>query len=258
VPTSDISEWTFIRGAMSLNTLWRRLIRRPFVLMVILAVTALATYAGWSSTDSQAEFRTAVLVIPPWSFESELFPNPVLNLGERTTALASAITTAVQTNDVMKFVAESGATGYKVSNLGDNLRDPRPSAVIQFVVTGPNQQAARDGADRLIVRSRQILVDMQHQSGVGDPQAMAKLHVIVQPQEIMSAPTRRVRAAAVFGVAVFITAILLFWGIESILGRRSRSSDRGSKDSLKRREDQSLNSDDRSSDTSMSPARQPT
>ena len=68
---------------------------------------------------------------------------------------------AVQTNDVRAFVAESGATGYTVSNLGDNLRDPRPSAVIQFAVTGPDQQTAHAGAERLIVKSRQILKEMQ-------------------------------------------------------------------------------------------------
>ena len=96
---------------MSVNMLWRRLIRRPFVLMIILVFAALAAYTGWNSTDSEAESRMAVLVVPPWYLESELYPNPVLNLTDRTTQLASALVVVIQRYDVRAFVAESGATG---------------------------------------------------------------------------------------------------------------------------------------------------
>lgn len=242
---------------MSLNMLWRRLIRRPFVLMIVLVFAALAAYAGWNSTNGEVESRTALLVVPPWYLESETYPNPVLNLTDRTTALASAIVKAVQSNDVRAFVAEAGATDYTVSNLGDNLRDPEATAVILFAVKGPDQKTAHAGAERLIVKSRQILVAMHLEAAVGNKTNMAKLQVIVPPEETMPIVGKgQIKAAALFGVTVFFTGILLFWGIESILDRRSRSRDRGSEYPLEQREDESLDSATTDSHDAMAPVRQ--
>src|SRR3954462_14445190 len=106
---------------MDLRTLWRRLIKRPLVLVIILVLSALAGYAGWSATEGEAESKGAIVVVPPWFVESEVFPNPVLNLTERTTNLASALVIALQRRDVGSFVLAEGATDYSMSNLGDNL-----------------------------------------------------------------------------------------------------------------------------------------
>jgi hypothetical protein len=239
---------------MSLNMLWRRLIRRPFVLMIILVFAALAGFAGWNSADNEAESRMALLVVPPWHLEDENFPNPVLNLTDRTTQLASALVIMVQSNDAQAFVAESGATGYTVSNIGENLRNPVPTSVIHFVVTGPDATTAHAGAERLIVKLRQILQRMQFEAAVGNETTMANLQVIVPPQETTLVGKQQIRAAALFGLATFFTCILLYWGIESMLDRRSR--DLGHTYPLGHRTDDSLNPAPTNSYAPMEPVRQ--
>ena len=53
---------------------------------------------------------------------------------------------------------------------------------------------------------------------------MANVQVIVPPEEMSPlVGKRQIRAAALFGLVAFFTGILLFWGVESILDRRSRS-----------------------------------
>ena len=180
---------------MSLSMLWRRLMRRPFVLMIIVVFAALAAWAGWNRTDGEAQSRTAVLVVPPWYVEDVTVPSPVLNLTDRTTQLASALVVAIQTDDTAAFVAEAGATGYAISNISDTLRNPAPSSVIQFVVTGPDGVTAHAGAARLIEKSRQVLTVMQLEASIGTQTNMAQLQVIVPPQETMrsSPPPSRTR-----------------------------------------------------------------
>jgi hypothetical protein len=56
---------------------------------------------------------SAVLVIPPWSFESELFSNPVLNLGERNIGIGKRHGHSRPSKDVMEYGAQSGAAGYQ-------------------------------------------------------------------------------------------------------------------------------------------------
>jgi len=168
------------------------------------------------------------LVVPPWSFETEIFPNPMLNLGDRTTQLATTMLTAIEASDVRQYVMETGATDYQVTNLApDSLREPTRSAVLQIVVKGPNQKAAHDGAGRVIDQARHKLAKMQENAGVGKSPYWANLQVIVPPEETVSAGTRQIRGAAAFGAAVFLAGALLFWTIESIRDRRSRSRDRG-------------------------------
>jgi hypothetical protein len=246
---------------MSLNQLWRRLVRRPVVLMIILVLAGLAAYVGWTSADTQAESRAAVLVVPPWSFASEDFPNPLVNLTDRATQLATTMLTAVQTSEVKLNVMETGATDYQVSNLApDSLRDPTRTAVIQIVVKGPNRRAAHEGAVHVIDQSRLLLLVMQQKAGVGDPNKQAQLQVIVPPEEKMSAGTRQIRGAAAFGVAVFIAGALLFWAIESMLGRRSSSRHLDSE--LAREQDfgqdERLDSTDTGPVAPVSPAGRPT
>src|SRR3982074_3986209 len=101
---------------MSLSMLWRRRMRRPFVLMIIVVFSALAAWAGWNRADGEAQSRTAVLVVPPWYVEDVTVPSPVLNLTDRTTQLASALVVAIQTDDTAAFVAEAGATGSAIHN----------------------------------------------------------------------------------------------------------------------------------------------
>jgi hypothetical protein len=192
--------------------------------MIILILAGLAAYAGWVSAPKEVESRASVLVVPPWSFESAIFPNPMLNLADRTTALATTMVAAVQTSDVRENIMEAGATDFQVTNLApDSLRDPTRSSVLQIVVKGPNEQAAHAGAGRVIDQSRLILKRMQEDAGVGESPYWANLQVIVPPEETTSAGTRQVRGAAAFGAAVFIIGALLVWTVESILERRSRS-----------------------------------
>jgi capsular polysaccharide biosynthesis protein len=199
------------------------MIRRPLILAIIIIFAAGAGWVGWNSTNGEAQSRTSVLVVPPWYLESESAPNPVLNLTDRTTQLASALVIAMQTNDTATFVADTGATGYTASNIGDNLRYPEPTSVIQFVVTGPDQAAAHAGAQRLIDKSRQVLTAMQVEAAIGTETNTAKLQVIVPPEETMSlVGKQKIRAATVFGLAAFLACLLVYWAVESGLDRRSR------------------------------------
>jgi hypothetical protein len=208
---------------------WRRLIQRPLLLvliLVVLALAGLAGYAGWVRAGGQAESRSAVMVVPPWSVEDENFPNPMLNLGERATGLASALVVAIQERgDVAGSVRETGATSYEATNIGSDVRDPSRSAIISITVTGPNEEAAHAGAQIVIDRSRDVLKEMQEQAGTGDAPRMATLQVISQPQETTTFALRQVRSAAALAAAVLIGGILIFWAIESI-DRRSRSRER--------------------------------
>jgi hypothetical protein len=249
---------------MSLNQLWRRLIRRPIVLTIMIVLAALGVFVGWTSVDPEAESTAAVLVVPPWTSESEMFPNPLLNLGDRATALATTLVAAIQTSDVKRATAEAGATDYQVSNLApESLRDPIRSAVIEFVVKGPNPEAAHSGAESLIVQSRAVLRQMQLDAKVG-PDYQVYLQVIKPPQQTTTVGSRQIRAAAAFGAAVFITGMLLSWAVEWLIDRRSRLRDRRSGDSreqdpgLHRRQDESRNSADTKPDAPIAPARQPT
>jgi hypothetical protein len=196
-------------------------------LVIIVIFAGVAAYMGWSSTNGEAQSQASVLVVPPWYLESETVPNPVLNLTDRTTQLASTLVIAVQTSETAAYIADVGATGYTASNIGDNLRFPEPTSVIQFVVKGPTQQAAHAGAQRLIDKTRQILTAMQVEAAVGTDTNMAKLQVIVPPQETMSlVGKQQIRAAAVFGLATFFTGVLLYWAVESLIERRARSRSR--------------------------------
>lgn len=209
---------------MSLNTLWRRLIRRPFVLVIIALFAATAGYAGFKSTNGEAQSQMSVLVVPPWYLEDTTAPNPMLNLTDRTTQLASTLVVALQGNDTATFVEGAGATSYSVTNLRDNLRFPEPSSVIQFDVTGPDAASAHAGAQRLAIKAGQILTSLQINAAVGQQTNMAKLQEIVPAQETVSAVAKQqIRAAASFGAATLIAGLLLAWGIEAIFDRRRRS-----------------------------------
>ena len=212
---------------MNPNTLVRRLMQRPFVCLFILILAALAAYAGWAGAKGGAESRSAVVVVPPWSFIDENFKNPMLNLTDRATALATALVVAIQRGDVQGAVVNAGATSYDASNLSTDARDPTRSAVIFLTVTGPNKEAAHAGALSVIDGTRAVLTGMQEDAGTGDPSFMAQLQVISPPQETTTFAARQVRSAAAFGAAVLIGGILIFWAIESMLDRRSRLRGRG-------------------------------
>jgi len=207
----------------------RRLIQRPILLvlvLVVLVLAGLAGYAGWVRAGGQAESRSSVVVVPPWSVEDANFPNPMLNLGDRATGLASALVVAIQErSDVADSVRDTGATSYDVTNIGSDVRDPSRSAVISITVTGPTPEAAHAGAQRIIDRSRIVLKEMQEQAGTGNGPYMATLQVISQPQETTTFALRQVRSAAALAAAVLIGGILIFWVIESI-DRRTRSRKR--------------------------------
>jgi hypothetical protein len=215
---------------MNLNVLWRRLIKRPLVsvlMLILLILAGLAGYAGWALAGGQAESRSVVVVVPPWSVEDENFPNPMLNLTERATALASALVVAIQRSDVEASVVEAGATSYQASNIGSDVRDPTRSAIIFLTVTGPNEEAAHAGAERIIDGSRAVLKQMQEEAGTGNAPRMATLQVISQPQETTTFALRQIRSAAALAAAVLIGGILILWAVDSIIDRRSRSRERG-------------------------------
>jgi len=233
---------------MSLNTLWRRLVRRPFVLVIIVLFAAAAGYTGFKSTNGEAQSQMSVLVVPPWYLEDTTAPNPMLNLTDRTTQLASTLVVALQANDTATFVEGAGATSYSVTNLRDNLRFPEPTSVIQFDVTGPDAQSAHAGALRLAVKAGQILTSLQIDAAVGQPTNMAKLQEIVPPQETVSAVAKQqIRAAASFAAATLIAGLLLAWGVEAILDRRRRSStsDLDGKDAASGRHEESAHPHER-------------
>jgi capsular polysaccharide biosynthesis protein len=237
------------RRAMSLTTLWRRLIRRPFVLVIIVAFAAAAGYAGFKSTNGEAQSQMSVLVVPPWYLEDQSVPNPMLNLTDRTTQLASTLVVALQSQDAAAFVAGAGATGYSVTNLRDNLRFPEPTSVIQFDVTGPDEQSAHAGAERLSVKAGQILTALQIDAAVGQQTNMAKLQEIVPPQDTASGVGKQqIRGAAIYGGAALLAGLLISWGVETLLDRRRRSStsDLDKAAPAQARQDQLLQADVRS------------
>lgn len=213
---------------MSLDTLWRRLVRRRIILALVVVCAALAGYFGYHSASGEAQSEVSMLVVPPWYLEDEKMPNPMLNLTERTTQLASTLVVALQGRDTAAFVDGAGATGYTVTNLRDNLRFPEPTSVIQVVVTGPDQQTAHAGAERLVVKAGQVLTAMQIEAAVGQPTDMAKLQVVVPPEETVSAlGKQQVRAAAAFAAAVLLAGILLCLAIDVVLERRRARRRRG-------------------------------
>lgn len=209
---------------MSLSTLWRRLVRRPFVLVIIVVFAASAGYVGFKSTNGEAQSQMSVLVVPPWYLEDQTVPNPMLNLTDRTTQLASTLVVALQSSDTAAFVEGAGATAYSVTNLRDNLRFPEPTSVIQFDVTGPDEQAAHAGAERLSVKAGQLLTSLQIDAAVGQPTNMAKLQEIVPPQDTTSGVGKaQIRAAAIFAAAALLAGLLLSWAVETLIDRRRRS-----------------------------------
>ena len=212
---------------MNLTVIRQRLTRRPLITGLILILAALAGYAGWVSAGSQAESHAAIVVVPPWSLEDENFKNPMLNLGDRATALASALVVAIQRDDVEGSVRDAGATSYEASNMGTDVRDPSRSAVILLTAVGPDERTAHNGVVRVINKSGDILRQMQQDAGVGDAPFMATLNVISQPQETTTVAARQLRSSAAFATAALLIGLLLLWAIESIVDRRSRSRDRG-------------------------------
>ena len=159
---------THQRETMNPNMLVRRLMQRPFVCLLIVILAALGGYAGWVGAKGGAESRSAVVVVPPWSFIDEYFKNPMLNLTDRATALATALVVAIQRGDVQGAVVNAGATSYDASNLSTDARDPTRSAVIFLTVTGPNKEAAHAGALSVIDGTRGVLKGMQEDAGTGD------------------------------------------------------------------------------------------
>ena len=209
---------------MSLSTLWRRLVRRPFVLVIIVVLAASAGYVGFKNTNGEAQSQMSVLVVPPWYLEDQTVPNPMLNLTDRTTQLASTLVVALQSSDTAAFVEGAGATAYSVTNLRDNLRFPEPTSVIQFDVTGPDEQSAHAGAERLSVKAGQLLTSLQIDAAVGQPTNMAKLQEIVPPQDTSSGVGKaQIRAAAIFAAAALLAGLLLSWAAETLIDRRRRS-----------------------------------
>ena len=208
---------------MSLSTLWRRLVRRPFVLVIIVVIAASAGYVGFKSTNGEAQSQMSVLVVPPWYLEDQSVPNPMLNLTDRTTQLASTLVVALQSADTAAFVEGAGATGYSVTNLRDNLRFPEPTSVIQFDVTGPDERSAHAGAERLSVKAGQLLTSLQIDAAVGQQTNMAKLQEIVPPQDTTSGVGKaQIRAAAIFAAAALLAGLLVSWTVETLIDRRRR------------------------------------
>lgn len=212
---------------MNLKVLWRRLMRRPLTSAVILILAASSAYAGWVSAGGQAESHAAIVVVPPWSMEDENFKNPMLNLGDRATALASALVVAVQRSDVENTVRDAGATSYEASNMGTDVRDPSRSAVIFLSAVGPDERTAHNGVVRVINKAGEILKQMQQDAGTGDPPYMATLQVITQPQENTTVGARQIRSAAAFGAVALLGGLMAFWTIEALIERRSRRRQRG-------------------------------
>jgi hypothetical protein len=212
---------------MNFTVLRQRLTRRPLITGLILILSVLAGYAGWISAGSQAESHAAIVVVPPWSLEDENFKNPMLNLGDRATALASALVVAIQRDDVEASVRDAGATSYQASNMGTDVRDPSRSAVILLSAIGPDERTAHNGVVRVINKSGDILRQMQNDAGVGDAPYMATLNVISQPTETTTFAARQLRSAAAFAVAALLVGLLILFAIESMVDRRARSHDRG-------------------------------
>jgi hypothetical protein len=199
------------------------MMRRPLLPVLILIAAALAGYVGWTTAGGQAESQSAVVVVPPWSLEDVNFKNPMLNLGDRATALAGALVVAISRSDVEEPVRGAGAISYEVSNMTTDSRDPSRSAVIFLTVIGPDENAARAGSDALIDRSRAVLKEMQEQSGTGDAPLMATLQVISQPEERTTFSSRQLRSAGSLSAAVLVAGLSIFWAVESLIERRSRT-----------------------------------
>ena len=208
---------------MVLNRLWRRITQRPLVTALILVAAVAAGIAGWVSAGGQAQSSAAVVVVPPWSVEDENFKNPMLNLGDRATALATTLVVAIQRSDVENAVLQAGATSYQVSNVATDVRDPTRTAVILITAIGPNARLAHNGAVEIINSANAILKQMQEDAGTGDPPYMAKLQVISQPQETTTFAARQVRSAAALALAALIACMVIAWAVERILERRLRS-----------------------------------
>jgi hypothetical protein len=213
---------------MNLDVL-RGLLRRPLVLVLLLVLLTLsgwAGYVGWNSAGGQAESHATFVVVPPWSVEDENFPNPMLNLGERATGLASALVVAIQQrSDVGASILQTGATGYDLTNISSDVRDASRSPIISVNVTGPDEATAHAGSQAILDRSQNVLKEMQEQSGTGDPRLLATLQVISDPQETTTFALRQVRSAAALGAAVLLGGILILWAIESMIARRSRPTE---------------------------------
>lgn len=217
------SDQKYGMGIVSLDQLLRRLVRRPVICALIAAFALTAGYIGWTQAHGEAESQANVIVVPPWSFEDENFPNPMLNLTDRATALANVVVAAMKSSNVATAVAQTGATSYAVTNLApDSLRAPTLSAMIQLSVKGPSEVEAHNGAQVLISKARDAMVAMQLQVGVGDPAYQAKLQVVTEPEESMEMAPRKIRFAAVAGIAALIMGMLAAFGYEAIVDRRAR------------------------------------
>lgn len=211
---------------MSLDQLWRRLVRRPGVLALILVIASIFAALGWTTAQTETISTANILVSPPWKLDNENIPNPMLNLGDRATSLANVLALALQSDEVVQFAKDGGAQSYTVSNLApDSVRDPVRFPVLQLSVTGKTEDAARTGALRLIDRAGTLLKDMQLKGGVDEPRLMATIQVITPPEQHNAGGSRQVRAAASWGIAGLLAGILLFFAYESAKDRREHKSE---------------------------------
>jgi hypothetical protein len=195
---------------MDVAQFFRRLVRRPVGLIVVILLAVGAGYYGWSSTTVQYTSTGAVLVIPPGAGNPNATVNPFVNLDNNMAQLAVVLQTSAGSDDAHRAVqAASGSSNYTMTTVAGNestFAQMTPQIVMQVTASTPDN--AKAGANALIKYMGTHLQAIQSHAGVQNGQ-FADLQTPTAPGLGVPAGGSRMRSAIGYAGGVLIAGIIV-------------------------------------------------
>ncbi len=204
--------------------IWRLLsaaLRRWYVILVVLALSALAAWGVGSQIQPEYTAGASVLLVPP--VQTDL-GNPYSDLGTATASVPIVLGSGPVRSE---FLIQGLSADYDVGTIS---RTP----ILRFTVRANDAAVAVGTADALIQRTVEELADRQDEAGVPIA-AQVGLNVLEPPAGATSSSRSQLQAqVAVMGVglvlgflaAVFLDDLVLLWRQRQVAAseRRARSA----------------------------------
>lgn len=205
-------------------------LKKPVIIVVVIACALVGGYQGYRSTTSHYETTSAVLVIPPGAGNQNAGMNPFTNLTTGTAQTAFVLTTAAQTEEAREAVAKTGASpNYLIASVAGEGSFAQLSSQITFTISADDPWVAKAGAQALATWLRNRLQKMQKDAGVLDG-TYADLRVPTEPAPGVEVGGNGLRAAIGLAMGAALAALLLCLIVTAALEavRKRRASSRKS------------------------------
>jgi uncharacterized protein involved in exopolysaccharide biosynthesis len=209
--------------SMNIGDAWRTLLRRWYLLVIVLAIVGGTTNLAMARVGPSYEAVGSVLVFPPDSTDRQgntpTDVNPYLELSTLTQARDIVIRTITSKSIQDEFEERFPETTFKA------VPDPTNSApIVLFTVESKSGQDATEALDQLMLQVPQTLSDLQRGLPLRKAEIITSMP-LTQDSEPEVVRKMQVRAGIASGAAALAVGLLLIALIDGVLTRRRRRVD---------------------------------